>query len=76
MKPTRTVPEILTQFLEGINQASGSARLLVHHHQDSRFLNLTAILEAVHRLVVAEVVDPLLEKKSNVTESPDSRSTP
>lgn len=68
MKNVRTAPIVLGQFLEGINQASGAARHMIHHHQDSRFFPLVGILEAVHRMIVAEVVDPMLERKSSSEE--------
>lgn len=56
----RTTPIILGQFLEGINESAGAARHLLHHQQRSNWFHVVSILEAVHRMIVAEVVDPLL----------------
>ena len=63
MKEVRTKELVLGSFLEGINQASGAARHMLHHHQDSRWFKMTAVLEGVHRLCVAQAVDPLLQAK-------------
>lgn len=63
MKATRTKEICLGQFLEGLNQASGGARHMLHHHQDSRWFNIIAILEAIHSLCVAQAVDPMLLPK-------------
>lgn len=63
MKATRTKEIVLGQMLEGLNQASGGSRHMLHHHQDSRWFNIIAIIEAVHRLIVAQAVDPMLVPK-------------
>lgn len=54
---------ILAQFLEGINQAAGSARHLLHHQQNHNWFDIVAILEAVHRMIVSQAVDPMLKPK-------------
>lgn len=51
---------IVGQFLEGINQATGGSRHMIHHHQDSRWFNILAILETVSKTCVSNVVDPML----------------
>lgn len=51
---------VLGQFLEGLNQAVGGSRHLIHHHQDSRWFQIVAVLETVHKMCVSNVVDPLL----------------
>ncbi len=54
---------ILAQFLEGLNQASGGASHMIHHHQDTRWFKFRAIIEAVHKMCVANAVDPMLKPK-------------
>lgn len=54
---------ILAQFLEGLNQASGGASHMIHHHQDTRWFKFRAIVEAVHKMCVANCVDPMLKPK-------------
>lgn len=65
----RTFPLVLGQFLEGINQASGAARHMIHHHQDTRWFPICGILETIHRITVAQVVDPLLKPKPKLQQS-------
>ena len=54
---------ILAQFLEGLNQASGGASHMIHHHQDTRWFKFRAILEATHKMCVAQAVEPMLKGK-------------
>lgn len=63
MTEVRSKEIILGQFLEGINQASGAARHMIHHHQDSRWFPIVAVLEMVHKVCVSQVIDPLMEPK-------------
>lgn len=68
MKKERTLPIVLGQFLEGITQAMGGATHMIHHHQDSRWFHIRAILEAVHQMIVAEVIDPMMKSKPKAPE--------
>ena len=54
---------IIAQFLEGLNQASGGASHMLHHHQDTRWFKFRAIMDTVHKMCVAQAVDPLLKPK-------------
>lgn len=60
VKNLRTKEIVLGQFLEGLNQAIGGGRHMIHHHQDARWFQIVALLETVHKMCVANVVDPLL----------------
>lgn len=68
MKPIRTKEIVLGQFLEGLNQAIGGARHMIHHHQDPRWFQMVAILETVHKMCVSNVVDPMMEPKPRAEE--------
>lgn len=60
MTEVRGKEAILAQFLEGLNQASGGASHMIHHHQDTRWFKFRAILEATHKMCVAQAVEPML----------------
>jgi hypothetical protein len=66
MKEIRSREIILAQLLEGLNQSSGSAGHMIHHHQDSRWFKTRAILDAVKKMIVQYSVEPLLAPKPKV----------
>lgn len=59
---------LLARFLEGLNQASGAASHMIHHHQDTRWFKFRAIVEAVHKMCVATAVDPMLKPRPKSSE--------
>lgn len=59
----RSPESILGQFLEGINQAEGGARHMVHHHQDSRWFPIVAVLESVKKLCIEQAINPMMTPK-------------
>lgn len=80
VKIIRTKEICLGQFLEGLNQATGGGRHMVHHHQDTRWFPLVALWETISKMCVTNVVDPLLtpvprkfEKKSMVGYEADDK---
>ncbi len=54
---------VLGQFLEGLNQATGAASHMIHHHQDTRWFRIRGILETVHTMCVNNAVNPMLKPK-------------
>lgn len=62
-KPLRDKTIVLGQLLEGLNQSSGAAGLLIHHQQNVNWMKTRAILEAVKRMVIAYSVEPMLKPK-------------
>lgn len=83
MAEERSKEIILGQFLEGLNQAVGGGRHMIHHHQDSRWFQMVAIWETVMKMCVNNVVDPLLtptvkevEKKLITGYEPPSEPVP
>lgn len=48
--PSKTV--LLTQFIEGLSQASAGAWSMVHQHQDSRFLPIRDRLDLIKQKAI------------------------
>ena len=63
VKAIRTKEIVLGQFMEGLNQAEGAGRHMIHHHQDSRWFPIVALLETVKKLCVTNIVDPMFTPK-------------
>lgn len=62
-KIIKTKEIILGQILEGLNQAAGAAGLLIHHQQNTYWMGLRGLLEAVKGQIVSYSVEPLLKPK-------------
>jgi hypothetical protein len=63
MKEIRTKELILGNLLEGLNQASGAASLLIHHQQNTFWMRMRDVLELTKAGIVSYSVDPLLKPK-------------
>lgn len=50
---------LLTDFLEGLNEAIGAAGVMMHHHQDMRWHFLRKILEEAKDTCVKFAVNPI-----------------
>lgn len=61
----RTKELVLAQMLEGLNQTIGSASLLIHHHQDVRWMQYRERIEMLKNLIINTSVNPLMRKTMN-----------
>lgn len=61
--PIRDKVVVLGQLLEGINQSSGAATLLIHHQQNLFWMKVRDLLEALKAGIVSDSVDPLMKPK-------------
>ncbi len=60
---SRSKEAILGQLLEGLNQSSGAASLLLHHQQNIFWMKMRDIIELAKAGIVSDSVDPLLKPK-------------
>ncbi len=63
----KTTPQLLTDFIEGLNEMIGSSGVMIHHHQDLRWHIIRENLEFVKNAVVKMAVNPLTAPKVKVT---------
>ncbi len=59
----KTTPQLLNDLLDGINQMTGAASTIIHHHQDMRWYFIRKILEEVQDNIVKQCVNPLTAAK-------------
>lgn len=59
----RTKPQLLNDLLDGINQMTGAASIIIHQHQDMRWYFIRKILEEVQDKIVKQCVDPITATK-------------
>ncbi len=59
----KTTPQLLTDFVEGLNEMIGAAGVMIHHHQDLRWHFIRQILEETKNAVVKLAVNPLTAPK-------------
>lgn len=62
----KTTPQLLTEFIEGLNEAAGAASVMMHHHQDMRWHFIRTILEETKNATVKLAVNPLTAPKVNL----------
>lgn len=69
----KSTPQLLTDFIEGLNEMAGAAGVMIHHHQDLRWHFIRQILEETKEATVKLAVNPLTapkvtkhEKKSQI----------
>jgi len=55
----KTTPQLLTEFMEGLNRAASAAGVMIHHHQDLRWHFMRQILEETKNAVVKLAVNPM-----------------
>ena len=60
----KTTPQLLTDFIVGLNEAIGAAGVMLHHHQDPRWDFLRKILEETKDATVRLAVNPLTAPKA------------
>lgn len=51
--------QLLSEFVEGLNEMAGAAGVMIHHHQDLRWHFIRTILEETREATVKSVVNPL-----------------
>lgn len=62
---TKNTAQLLTDFIEGLNEMSGAAGVMIHHHQDLRWHFVRQILEDTKNATVKLAVNPLTAPKMN-----------
>ncbi len=55
----KTTPQLLTEFMEGLNESIGAAGVMIHHHQDLRWHFIRMILEETKNRCVRFAVNPI-----------------
>lgn len=58
-------PQLLKEFIEGLNEACGAAGVMIHHHHDLRWHFMRQILEETKNATVQLAVNPLTAPKIN-----------
>lgn len=59
----KTTPQLLNDLLDGLNQMTGAASIIIHQHQDMRWYFIRKILEEVQDATVKQCVNPLTAPK-------------
>lgn len=59
----KTTPQLLNEFIAGLNEAAGASGVMIHHHQDLRWEFIRKILEETKDAVVKLAVNPLTAPK-------------
>lgn len=59
----KTTPQLLSDFIEGLNEMIGAAGVMIHHHQDLRWHFMRQILEETKGAVVNLAVNPMTAPK-------------
>ncbi len=59
----KTTQQLLTDFIEGLNEMSGASGVMIHHHQDLRWHFIRKILEETKDACVKLAVNPLTAPK-------------
>lgn len=60
----KTTTQLLTEFIEGLNEMIGSSGVMIHHHQDLRWHVIRENLEFVKNVVVKLAVNPMTAPKT------------
>lgn len=60
----KTVPALLTEFMEGLNEAIGACGVMMHHQQDMRWHFIRKILEETKDTCVKLAVNPMTAPKT------------
>jgi hypothetical protein len=59
----KTAPQLLTEFIDGLNSMISSAGVMIHHHQDLRWEFIRKILEETKDATVKTIVNPMTAPK-------------
>lgn len=59
----KTTPQLLADFIEGLNEMSSAAGVMIHHHQDLRWHFIRQILEETKDATVKVAVNPFTMPK-------------
>ena len=63
MAVKKTTPQLLTDFIEGLNEMIGASGVMIHHHQDLRWHIIREQLEFVKNAIVKLAVNPMTAPK-------------
>lgn len=55
----KTQAQLLSEFIEGLNEMASASGVMIHHHQDLRWHFMRQILEETKNVVVKVAVDPM-----------------
>ena len=55
----KTKPQLLTDFVGGLNEMIGASAVMIHHHQDLRWHIIRENLEFVKNAIVRMAVNPI-----------------
>ena len=55
----KTKPQLLTEFMTGLNEMESAASCIIHQHQDLRWGFIRKIIEEIKDRVTQEAVAPL-----------------
>lgn len=64
MEIKKTTPQLLNEFIQGLNEMSGASGVMIHHHQDLRWEFIRKILEETKDAVVKLAVNPMTAPKT------------
>lgn len=59
----KTTPQLLSDFVEGLNEMAGAAGVMIHHHQDLRWHFIRQIIEETKNVTIKLAVNPLTAPK-------------
>ncbi len=69
----QTTPQLLKDFIEGLQEMIGASSVMIHHHQDLRWHGMRESLEKVKMIAERFAINPLtatkvtkFEKKSQI----------
>jgi len=59
----KNIPQLLTDFIVGLDEMIGAAGVMIHHHQDLRWHFVRQILEEVKNATIKLAINPLTASK-------------
>lgn len=59
----KSTPQLLTEFIEGLNEMAGASGVMIHHHQDLRWHFIRQILEETKEATMKFAVNPMTAPK-------------
>lgn len=59
----KNTPQLLKDFIEGLQEMIGASSVMIHHHQDLRWHRMRESLENVKNLVERFAINPMTATK-------------
>lgn len=63
METKKTTPQLLNDFISGLNEMAGAAGVMIHHHQNLQWHFIRQIIEETKNATVKLAVNPLTAPK-------------